>query len=146
MDKRASEKLSAASIIIQIRLRERTWQITARKKNSPHITSVLPATQDGGAEGDAVHCAFAAQAEARLAEGSRVFFFLHSLPHPRVLQCYQEPYELTLLAWKRRFLGGDEYGALQDHFVDRARVGTSFLIERDGERQALAGIWRAQRK
>ena len=121
--------------------------VTANLPHKPVVAPhVLPATQDGGPDGDAVHGAFAAQAEARLPEGTRVFFFLHSLPHPRLLQSYQEPYELTLLAWKRRYLGADEYGALQDHFVERARQGTSFLIERDGERQLIAGIWRAQRK
>lgn len=120
-----------------------TANLPHKPVTGPHV---LPAAQDGGPEGDEVHCAFAAQAEARLPEGTRVFFFLHSLPHPRLLQCYQEPYELTLLAWKRRFLGPDEYGGLQDRFVERARRGTSFLIERDGERQLLAGIWRAQRK
>jgi hypothetical protein len=110
---------------------------------APHV---LPATQDGGADGDDVHRAFAAQAEARLAPGTRVFFFLHSLPHPRLLQRYGEPFELTLLAWKRRFLGADEYGALQDHFVERSRAGTSFLVDRDGERHLVAGVWSARRK
>jgi hypothetical protein len=110
---------------------------------APHV---LPPTQDGGPEGDRVHCAFASQAEARLPEGTRVFFFLHSLPHPRVLHCYHESFELTLLAWKRRFLGPREYGALQDHYVERAKAGTSFLVDRDGERHLMAGIWRMQRR
>ena len=121
--------------------------VTANLPHKPVVAPhVLPATQDGGADGDEVHGAFAAQAEARLAEGARVFFFLHSLAHPHLLERYQEPFDLTLLAWKRRFLGADEFGALQDHFVERARAGTSFLIDRDGERHLVAGVWRAQRK
>ena len=122
--------------------------VTASLPHKPVVAPhVLPAAQAGGADGDEVHRAFAAQAEARLAPGTRVFFFLHSLPHPRLLQQYGEPFELTLLAWKRRVLGADEFGALQDHFVERSRAGTSFLVDRrDGERHLLAGVWRARRK
>ncbi|MHC4548355.1 MAG: 50S ribosomal protein L11 methyltransferase [Planctomycetota bacterium] len=118
--------------------------------NLPHKPVVapfhLPVTQNGGREGDVVHRAFAAQASRRLAPGAKVFFFLHSLPHPRLLRHYDGAFDLTLLAWKRRFLGVDEYGDLQGHFRARARAGTSCVLE-DGDRSFLvAGIWQAERR
>ena len=47
----------------------------------------------------------------------RVLFFLHSLPSPNLLRAYADAFDLTLLAWKRRYFLPDEYGPLMSVFV-----------------------------
>jgi len=106
----------------------------------------LVLAQDGGEDGAFVHTAFVDQAAPRFAPGTRVFFFLHSLPDARLLRRYAEDFDLTLLCWKRRYLQPGEYGALQDHFVERARRGDSFLVEEEDRRHMVAGVWRAVRR
>jgi methylase of polypeptide subunit release factors len=103
----------------------------------------LPPSQDGGREGDRVHGEFVPQALRHLAPGGRVYFFMHSLPHPRLLKLYQEHFDLRLLAWRRRFLQSGEYGELQESFVERARDGVSYLGESGGRRFLVAGVWEA---
>ena len=116
--------------------------------NLPHKPgpegSELNISQDGGVEGDEVHGEFVPQALRHLAPGGRVLFFLHSLPSPRLLRRYQENFGLRLLSWRRRFLQPGEYGALQDHFVERARRSVSYLGRtREGRRYLVAGVWEA---
>jgi release factor glutamine methyltransferase len=106
----------------------------------------LVLAQDGGEDGAFVHTAFVDQAAPRFAPGTHVCFFLHSLPDPRLLRRYAEDFDLTLLGWKRRYLQPGEYGPLQDHFVERARRGDSFLVEEDGRRHLVAGVWKAVRR
>jgi len=107
---------------------------------------VLQVSQNGGPEGDEPHTLLAAQAAERLQRGARVVFFLHSLPHPRLLGHYQPNFDLTLLAWKYRYLMDGEYGALEDAFVERCREGRSFIAENDGRRALIACAWMARRK
>ncbi len=107
---------------------------------------MLQVSQNGGPEGDEPHALLAAQASERLSPGARVLFFLHSLPHPRLLGHYQASFDLTLLAWKYRFLGDGEYGALEEVFAKRCSEGRSFIVERDGRRALIACAWMARRK
>jgi SAM-dependent methyltransferase len=102
--------------------------------------------QHGGPDGAAVQCAFASQAAPRLGQGARVLFFLHSLPDPRLFQCYMEHFDLTAVSWKRRYLLKGEYGPLQDYFMERARKGESFVVEEGGRRFLLACVWKAVRR
>jgi len=106
----------------------------------------LPVAQSGGPEGDACHGELFDQARERLEAGAKICFFLHSLPHPRLLRRYAGDFVLTLRAWKRRFFQPDEYGDLQDHFQARAREGTSYVAEADGRRFLVAGCWEALRQ
>jgi len=118
--------------------------------NLPHkpvpYGSRLPLGQDGGPDGDEVHGSFVAQAEERLAAGARIVFFLHSLPHPRLLARYTNTFDLTLLAWKRRFLAVSGYGFLQDHFLARRESNDSFVVDEGDRHFLLAGAWLAVRR
>ena len=112
--------------------------------NLPHkpvpVGQRLPVAQHGGPGGDAVHHIFAKQIAGRCA---RLFFYLHSLPHPRLLAKYTEAFDLLLVRWKRRFLEPGEFGELDEHFAVRARRGLSYLGEEDGRRFLVAGVWMA---
>jgi len=118
--------------------------------NLPHKPvpegAYLTPSQNGGPEGDSVHGAFVPQSLQYLAPGGRVYFFMHSLPHPRLLKLYQQHFDLRLLAWRRRFLQPGEYGELQETFMERSRTGGSFVGEADGRRYLVAGIWEATRR
>ena len=106
----------------------------------------LPASQRGDADGVEPHVSFVPQAVAHLAEEGRVLFFLHSLPHPRLLAAYAPSFDLTLLAWKRRFLQPGEYGPLMDTFARRTIEGRSLVLAEDGRRFLFAGAWLARRR
>lgn len=95
-----------------------------------------PGVEEAGADGAAVHGAFVAQAEARLESGARVFFWLHSLPHPRLLQRYESAFDLTLLSWKRCFLEDDE----------RHDPEASYVPDDAGRRFLVVGVWMARRR
>jgi SAM-dependent methyltransferase len=112
-------------------------------KPVPEGTYLTP-SQNGGPEGDSVHGEFVPQALRHLSPGGRIYFFMHSLPHPRLLKLYQEHFDLRLQAWRRRFLQPGEYAELQDHFLDRSRDGTSFVGESGERRYLVAGVWEAR--
>jgi hypothetical protein len=105
----------------------------------------LPLSQRAGEDGADVHAAFAAQAAARLAPGATVGFWLHSLPDPRLLAAYAA-FDLTLVSWKRRFLGPGEYAEVLPWFLDRARKGASYIAEESGHRFLVGGVWLARRR
>jgi len=118
--------------------------------NLPHkptrSAGELPLAQDGGPEGDALFSTLLDEAQTRLVPGAQLLFFLHSLPHPRLLARIGREFELGLLSWKRRILAPGEYGALQDWFVERHLAGASHLGETaDGHRFLVCGVWLAER-
>ena len=125
---------------------QRADVVTANLPHKPAPDGALPVAQAGGPEGDAVLGAFAGEAARRLDPGARVFFFLHSLPHPRLLEAFAPAFDLAILGWKRRYLRPGEYGPLQDAFLERARLGTSFIAEESGRRILVGGVWRATRR
>jgi SAM-dependent methyltransferase len=105
----------------------------------------LPLSQRAGPDGADIHAAFAAQAAARLRAGALVGFWLHSLPDPRLLHAYAA-FDLTLLSWKRRFLEAGEHEKVLPHFLERARRGTSYVVEDAGRRFLVGGVWLARRR
>lgn len=117
--------------------------------NLPHKPSRgrrrLPLAQDGGAEGDALFATLLDQAAA-LPGAVRLLFFMHSLPHPRVLARIGREYRLTLLSWKRRFLEDGEFGPLDAWYLERSSAGTSFVAEAEGRRFLVCGVWLAEHR
>ncbi len=118
--------------------------------NLPHKPSraagQLPLAHDGGPDGDRLFSQMLDEAEQRFSPGAQLLFFLHSLPHPRLLARVGREFELGLLSWKRRFFAPGEYGDLQDWFVERHAAGTSFVGEgEDGRRFLVCGVWLAER-
>ncbi|MDH3591058.1 MAG: 50S ribosomal protein L11 methyltransferase [Planctomycetota bacterium] len=116
--------------------------------NLPHTPARagahLPVALAAGENGMAVHGPFVAAARARLAPGATVCFLLHSLPDRGLLRAYNDGFRLTLLSWKRRFLG-DGDPASNDHAVERAGRGDSFLGAAGSRRFLVAGAWQAVR-
>lgn len=106
----------------------------------------IPVSQAGGPDGDAVHGVFARQARERFLPGTRVVFFLHSLPHPRLLREWTNGFDLTLLSWKRRFLQAGEYADCLDVLERRVHDGCSFWRAGNGRRCFVAGVWEAVRR
>ncbi|MCA9322337.1 MAG: 50S ribosomal protein L11 methyltransferase [Planctomycetes bacterium] len=118
--------------------------------NLPHKPALagdpLPIAQHGGPEGDglfaqAIPCLF-----QRQAPGARFYFFLHSLPHPRLLALVARHYAIRPVSWKLRYFGLEEYPQMRESFRKRHRDATSFIAT-VGEREALvACIWRGVRR
>lgn len=113
--------------------------------NLPHKpsrgTGVLPLSQDGGPEGDRLFAAMLDQVDA-LGADTRLLFFLHSLPHPRLLARIGREHRLVLRSWKRRFLEPGEYGTLNDWFLERHAAGTSYVgTTNEGRHYLVCGVW-----
>jgi 2-polyprenyl-3-methyl-5-hydroxy-6-metoxy-1,4-benzoquinol methylase len=115
--------------------------------NLPHkpvpAETSLALSQNGGPDGDLVHRQLVAQIRTRLRPGSRVLFFLHSLPVPALLRDYEQVARLELVSLKRRRLAEGEYGPLQDLFMERAAAGLAWMGQDEGGRFLAAGVWRA---
>lgn len=137
--------LYEGSVLEPIPEGEEADMVVANLPHKPTVEGAVSISQAGGPEGDQAHSAFVCQADRRLAPGTRVFFFLHSLPDPRLLRAYAERFDLSLLAWKRRWFQPGEYGDLQEYFVRRSAEGASYVVERDGRRFLIAGVWMAVR-
>lgn len=102
----------------------------------------VPLSQAGGEDGCAAHEALVRNLAHHLAQGSRIVFFLHSLPAPRLLARYADLGELTLLRWKLRWFGRGEYGPAAEGFRRRAAEGRSWLVRSSTGREGLvAGVW-----
>ncbi len=107
----------------------------------------LALAQDGGPDGDLLFSALLDEGVERLRPGARLVFFLHSLPHPRLLARIGREFALSLIAWKRRFLDPGEYGALQETFMERHRAAASYVgTDDDGRRFLVCGVWLAERR
>ena len=116
--------------------------VAANLPHKPCPDGALPLSQSGGPDGTRLHSEFAIQAEARLQPGASVCFCLHSLPHPQLLLQYHEAFDLTLHAWKRRFVGEGEFPDLWDGWAERIHAGTSYFA--DGH--LIVGVWVAKRR
>jgi SAM-dependent methyltransferase len=112
--------------------------------NLPHKPcppgGALPLSQSGGPDGAEHHAGFATQAARRLASGAVVYFWLHSLPHPRLLLAYQD-FDLTLLSWKRRLLEPGEHTDLLPHWRR-----TGHVADQGGRAFLVGGAWAARRR
>lgn len=122
--------------------------IVANLPHKPGVASEgLPLGQAGGPEGDQLWEEAHADLLRLCRPQGRFHFFLHSLPHPRLLCRVAEGFDLELRSLKRRRLGADEYGPeLRERFRRRAEEGRSFLAE-DAEGEFLvAAAWTGTRR
>lgn len=106
----------------------------------------LLGAQNGGEDGVAVHSLMRAQLAERLRPGGQMVFSQHSLPHPRMLAHYAQELDLTLLAWRRRYIQPGEYGTLHDVFRQRAAAGTSLLFKDEDREYLLSAAWLGDRQ
>lgn len=138
-------ELLQGSLLEPIPADARTSIVVANLPHKP-VPRSIGLKQAGGADGADVHVGFVDQAERGLDAGTRIVFFLHSLPHRRLLMRYADAFDLELLRWKRRFFQPGEYGELQERFVQRAKDGLSYVVEREGRRFVLACVWLAVKR
>lgn len=106
----------------------------------------LRAAENGGRDGLVLHRVMASELPRRLAPGGAVLLFLHSLPHPELLRGYAASFQIELLAYKRRWLGKEEYPELIESFRKRSWSNTSYLREESGREFLVGGTWRLTRK
>lgn len=99
--------------------------------------------QNGGADGVDVHAEFVDAVVPRMRPGGAVHFFLHSLPHPRLLTHYEQFFDVELWAWRLRRFQPDEYPELMPYWLERHAAGTSLLVVDDIGPALVAGAFRA---
>ena len=95
----------------------------------------------GGDEGDALWNEALAEIPGALAPGGGLLFFMHSLPHPRLLASISRLTELRLLSWKIRLFAEDEFPHAHEALRERGRSGTSFVLDSEGAMGMVACVW-----
>ncbi len=115
-------------------------------KPAPDNFKDLPLGQAGGPEGDSLWNQAIPDIASLQNEGAQLNFFLHSLPHPRLISKLSLYYDLTLMTWKIRWFQAEEFKTLLSHFEERHRGATSFLWQEGGKTGIIACVWRGLRK
>lgn len=106
----------------------------------------LPISQAGGRDGDRVWRRVLSGIARRQQKGAKILFFMHSLPHCRLLQAISEYYRLECRLWKLRWFTENEYGALHHLFRARHKAGSSFLWVRGPKEAMVCCIWLGTRR
>ncbi|MDP2645067.1 MAG: 50S ribosomal protein L11 methyltransferase [Desulfobacterales bacterium] len=118
--------------------------------NLPHKPcrprDTLPVSQAGGPQGDAVFDSALAEFVRRQTPGGQLLFFMHSLPHPRVLKNISRFYSLQMRSWKLRWKAPRESEDLWAYFRKRHEKGISYLYSDTGHDAMVAGVWLCTRK
>lgn len=132
--------LREGSVLEPIAPRERFDLVIA---NLPHKPSCVGRGiwEIGGEEGDALWSQALAGLDEVLTPGGGLLFFLHSLPHPRLLLSISRATDLHLLSWKIRLFEEDEFPHAREALRERHARGTSFVLESDGAMGMVAGVW-----
>lgn len=114
------------------------------QKPTPHREQ-LPLANAGGPDGARLYRAVLPLCNRLLKTGGVLAFMLHSLPDPSFLRTLQTTHALTLIAWRLRFLGSDEFPDLLPYWQKRHDAGSSLLLSINGRVAILMGVWLAQR-
>ncbi len=118
--------------------------------NLPHKPgtheSGLPLAQAGGKEGVDVWERALVDILALTHRGSRLAFFMHSLPHPRLVAAISESFQLRMVSWKLRYFEKAEYSVLREAFRCRHEAGLSFLFQDEAGEGMVACTWIGIRK
>ncbi len=113
--------------------------------NLPHKPGVvgtgLPLSQAGGKDGVTVWERALKEILALTRKGSRLAFFMHSLPNPSLIATISEHFELRLTSWKLRYFKNGEYAGLRQSFRQRHSRGLSFLFRNETGEGVVACTW-----
>lgn len=113
--------------------------------NLPHkpgvVGSGLPLSQAGGEDGVAVWERALKDILALTRKGSRLAFFMHSLPNPILIATISEHFDLRLSTWKLRYFKNGEYAELRESFRQRHSRGLSFLFRNETGEGVVGCTW-----
>lgn len=100
----------------------------------------------GGEEGDTLFGEVVDRLDEVLTPTGSLLFFLHSLPHPRLLSSMGRLLDMTLCSWKLRMFERDEFSDRREILRSRHDDGRSFIHEEDGETGMVACVWHGVRR
>lgn len=106
----------------------------------------LPLGQDGGPEGLRCLLPFLEGAPARLRPGGRLFFFAHSLAHPRAVARLHELFRPRAISFMRRIFDREAFAPILPYLRERRARGLCRYWDRaDGRGEFLAVVFEAER-
>ena len=100
----------------------------------------------GGDEGDTLFQSVADRLDDVLAANGSLLFFLHSLPHPRLLTSLGAQLDLRLCSWKLRVLEDGEFSDRRDILLQRHEEGRSYVHQDGDEIGMVACVWHGTRR
>jgi methylase of polypeptide subunit release factors len=106
----------------------------------------LPLANDGGPHGTEVFEAVLPFLKSSLDRQGEFLFLQHSLPSPSFLITLQKDFELTLCAWRQRFINTNEFPELMPYWIDRHATGESYVSNINGKQALIFCAWRARRR
>jgi len=126
---KATLETSIGSLLDGTRFKQPVDIISANLPQKPTPDSlVLSKSNDGGADGTSLLLPFLEQAKKRLTPNGRLYFFLHSLPHPSILHNFFSNFQPTLRAYKTRLFHKEEHPELLDYLVQRFSDQSSYIV------------------
>jgi len=100
----------------------------------------------GGPEGDSLFKEALPEFVIRQPQKGQLLFFMHSLPHSRLLKKISEHYTLTILSWKLRWKSETESPVLWHFLKQRHKQKNSYLHIEDHNSALVACVWLCTRK
>jgi SAM-dependent methyltransferase len=100
----------------------------------------VPLSQDGGPEGTRLLVPFLEESVRWLRPDGRLYFFVHTLPHPTALRRLHELYRIRLLAVMRRMFDAGSFAGIVPYLLRRRDAGLCHFHDHDDGRHSFFGM------
>jgi SAM-dependent methyltransferase len=120
--------------------REPADVLVADLPQKPSDRPGVPLSQDGGPEGTRLLVPFLEESIRWLRPGGRLYFFVHTLPHPSALRRLHELYQVRLLAVMRRIFDPGSFAGIVPYLRRRRDADLCHFQDHDDGRHSFFGM------
>ncbi len=114
--------------------------LVADLPQKPSDRSGVPLSQDGGPEGTRLLLPFLEESVRWLRPGGKLYFFMHTLPHPQAIRRLHELYRVRLLAFMRRVFDPGAFAGIVPYLRRRREAGVCHFHDHDRDRHSFFGM------
>jgi SAM-dependent methyltransferase len=131
---------STASLFEGVSWNEPVDVLIADLPQKPSDRSGVPLSQDGGPEGTRLLLPFLEESVRWLRPGGRLYFFMHTLPHPRAIRRLHELYRPRLLAVMRRIFEPGSFAGIVPYLRQRRDADLCHFHDHEDGRHSFFGM------
>ena len=114
--------------------------LVADLPQKPSDRAGVPLSQDGGPDGTRLLLPFLEESVRWLRPGGRLYFFMHTLPHPSALLRLHELYRVRLLAVMRRIFDPGSFAGIVPYLRRRRDGNLCHFHDHDDGRHSFFGM------
>lgn len=133
-------EVAVASLFDGVPWTEPVDVLVADLPQKPSDRSGMPLSQDGGPEGTRLLLPFLEQSVRWLRPGGRLYFFMHTLPHPSALRRLRELYRARILAVMRRIFEPSSFAGIVPYLRARRDAGLCHFHDHPDGRHSFFGM------